>query len=213
MPFALKFGPEAVRVLEDEAVFQGHFQVRRLTLQHRSFAGGWAPPVTREIFERGDAVGVLPYDPDSDSLILVEQFRPGAMRDPHSPWMLELVAGIVEAGESDEDVVHREAMEEAGCTLSKLVSIASFYPSSGACTEHVRLYCGRVTAAAVGGVLGLAEEGEDILVHAVPRQEALQLLADNKIPNGHTLIALQWLYMHGDALREQWLSDPSGSKR
>ncbi|MEM1113472.1 MAG: NUDIX domain-containing protein [Pseudomonadota bacterium] len=210
MSFQLRFGPDAVRVLEDELAFQGHFQVRRLTLQYRGFAGGWVEPVTREVFERGDAVGVLPYEPVSDSLVLVEQFRPGALGDSKSPWMLELVAGIVEPGESDESVVHREAMEEAGCSLSTLESIASFYPSSGACTEHVRLYCGRVTEAGIGGVHGLAEEGEDILVHAVPRQTALELLAANEIPNGHTLIALQWLAIHGDRLRERWLESPQG---
>ena len=71
MSFTLRFGPDAVRVLDDEVAFQGHFQVRRLSLQYRSFAGGWADPVSRELFERGDAVGVLPYDPVTDSLVLV----------------------------------------------------------------------------------------------------------------------------------------------
>ena len=98
-------------------------------------------------------------------------------------------------------------MEEAGCTLSQLEPIASFYPSSGACNEHVRLYCGRVTGAGIGAVHGLAEEGEDILVHAVPRHEALALLSRDAVPNGHTLIALQWLQIHGDALRERWLAE------
>ena len=210
MAFSLRFGPDAARVLDDELAFQGHFRVRRLTLQYQSFAGGWADPVTREVFERGDAVGVLPYEPESDTLVMVEQFRPGALADEASPWMLELVAGIVEPGESDESVVHREAMEEAGCTLAQLESIASFYPSSGACSEHVRLYCGRVTGADIGAVHGLAEEGEDILVHAVPRAEALALLDRDAVPNGHTLIALQWLRIHGDALRERWLADTDG---
>ena len=210
MSFTLRFGPDAVRVLEDEVAFQGHFQLRRLSLQYRSFAGGWADPVTRELFERGDAVGVLPYDPVTDSLVLVEQFRPGALRDSHSPWMLELVAGIVDPGESDEDVVHREAMEEAGCTLQTLEPIASFYPSSGACSEHVRLYCGHVESADIGGVHGLAEEGEDILVHSLPRLEALELLGQDRVPNGHTLIALQWLHIHGERLRQRWL-DSAGA--
>ena len=160
--------------------------------------------MVREVFERGDAVGVLPYDPVNDALVLIGQFRPGAMRGDASPWMLELVAGIVEPGESDESVAHREAMEEAGCELSELVPIATVLPSAGACTEQVRLFCGRVSKAAIGGIHGLAEEGEDILVHSVPRTQALQLLADNRIPNGHTLIALQWLALNGDDLRQRW---------
>jgi ADP-ribose pyrophosphatase len=206
MSFELRFGAQDVRVLVREAVFNGHFAVSRLTLQHRCFAGGWSEALTREVFERGDAVGVLPYDPVADELILVEQFRPGALRDDDSPWMLELVAGVVESGEADEAVVHREAMEEAGCELAELVPIASFFPSAGACSEQVRLFCGRVTGAGVGGVHGLDSEGEDILVHAVPREEALALLAQDRIPNGHTLIALQWLQLHGPRLREHWLA-------
>ena len=191
-------------MLEDQSAWSGYFSMRRLTLQHRLFAGGWSEPIVREVFERGDAVGVLPYDPESDSLVLIEQFRPGALRGNDSPWMLELIAGIVDAGESDEDVVHREAMEEAACELSELLPIATVFPSAGACTEQVRLFCGRVSKASIGGLHGLEEEGEDILVHSVSRADALQLLADNRIPNGHTLIALQWLHIHGDSLRERW---------
>jgi ADP-ribose pyrophosphatase len=204
MSLELKFGAQDVRMLEDQSAWSGYFSMRRLTLQHRLFAGGWSEPIVREVFERGDAVGVLPYDPVSDSLVLIEQFRPGALRGDDSPWMLELIAGIVEAGESDEDVVHREAMEEAACELSELLPIATVFPSAGACTEQVRLFCGRVSKASIGGLHGLEEEGEDILVHSVARADALQLLADNRIPNGHTLIALQWLQIHGDSLRERW---------
>ncbi|MFC1578869.1 NUDIX domain-containing protein [Pseudomonadota bacterium] len=204
MSLDLTFGAQDVRILEDEAAFSGYFSVRRLTLQHRCFGGGWSKPVVREVFERGDAVGVLPYDPVTDSVVLIEQFRPGAIRGQDSPWMLELVAGVVEAGEEDESVAYREALEEAGCEMSELVPIATVLPSAGACTEQVRLFCGRVSRASVGGIHGLAEEGEDILVHGVPRVEALELLARDRVPNGHTLIALQWLQIHGAALRRRW---------
>lgn len=204
MPLELTFGAGDVRVLNDETVYQGYFSIRRVTLQHRAFGGGWIEPQVREIFERGDAVGVLPYDPVTDSLVLIEQFRPGAMRGDDSPWMLELIAGIVEPGESDSDVVHRESMEEAGCELSELQSIATVLPSAGACTEQVRLFCGRVTSAAVGGIHGLAEEGENILVHSVSVADAFKLLDENRVPNGHTLISLLWLRNNIDSLRERW---------
>ncbi len=200
----LTFGAQDVRVLESQIVWSGHYAIRRLTLQHQRFAGGWSDPVTREVFERGDAVGVLPYDPVTDSLVLIEQFRPGAMRGDETPWMLELIAGVVEPNESDEDVVHREAMEEAACELSDLVPIATVFPSAGACSEQVRLFCGRVSKASIGGFHGLEDEGEDILVHSVARSDALQMLAQDRIPNGHTLIALQWLHIHGEKLRERW---------
>jgi len=204
MSVQLKYGSGDVRVLDDTLVWSGHYAMRRLTLQHRLFAGTWSGPIVREIFERGDAVAVLPYDPQSDSLVMIEQFRPGAMRGDDSPWMLELIAGVVESGEADEDVVHREAMEEAACELSQLEPIATVFPSAGACSEQVRLFCGRVSRAAIGELHGLQEEGEDILVHSVPREQALQMLRDDKIPNGHTLIALQWLQIHGDDLRRRW---------
>lgn len=209
MGFRLRFGSADVRTLADERVFNGYFSIHRRTFQHRSFAGGWNEPVTREVFERGDAVGVLPYDPESDSLILIEQFRAGSLRDRESPWMLELVAGIIEEGEGDEAVVRREAMEEAGCELAELEPIASYYPSAGACSEHVRLFCGRVLSARVGDVLGLDDEGEDILVHRLARDEVLALLASDRINNGHTLVALQWFALHADRLRERWLAAES----
>jgi ADP-ribose pyrophosphatase len=204
MALELQFTARDVRLLDDQTVWSGYYSMRRITLQHRRFAGGWSDPIVREVFERGDAVAVLPYDPVTDSLVMIEQFRPGAIRGDDSPWMLELIAGVVEVGERDEEVVHREAMEEAACELLELVPIATVFPSAGACTEQVRLFCGRVNKAAIGGLYGLQDEGEDILVHAVARTDALQLLAENRIPNGHTLIALQWLHIHGAALRERW---------
>lgn len=204
MSFRLSFAPADVRVLNRERVFDGHFAMDRVQLQHRSFAGGWSAPLTREVFERGDAVGVLPYDVERDALVLIEQFRAGSLHDESSPWMLELVAGVVEEGESDETVVRREAMEEAGCELAELVPIASYYPSAGACSEHVRLFCGRVLSARVGEIQGVDEEGEDILVHRLSREDVLAMLADNRINNGHTLVALQWFALHWDRLRDNW---------
>lgn len=202
-----RFAAEDASVVERETLFEGYFRISRLSLRHRLFAGGWSEVFQREVFQRGDAVGVLPWDPVKDEVILIEQFRPGAMREGETPWMLELVAGIVEPGEGDLDVVHREAAEEAGCRLDLVEKIASFFPSAGACDEHIRLFVGRVVSAGVGEIHGLADEQEDILVHALPRKEAVALLDANRINNGHTLIALQWLARHGDALREQWLTD------
>lgn len=204
--FSLQFSDSDVEVLKREEGYRGHFRIDRLSLRHRLFGGGWSRTMTREVFERGDAVAVLPWDLNADSLILVEQFRPGAMRQEDSPWMLELIAGVVEPGEADAEVAHREAMEEAGCELDRLHPIATFYPSAGACSEQIRAFIGRVVTAGVGDVHGLAEEHEDLLVHAVPREEAFRLLDSDGINNGHTLIALQWLARHGDALRQEWLN-------
>jgi len=142
---------------------------------------------------------------ESDTVILIEQFRPGAIRGDDSPWMLEAVAGVVEPGESDSEVAHREALEEAGCTMDALLPVVSYYPSPGACSEQIRLFVGRVRSAAVGEIKGVDTEHEDILVHSVSRADAIALLDAGKINNGLTIIALHWLARHGDRLRAQWL--------
>ena len=203
----LTFGAQDVRLLESRTVYDGHYKLSKLTLQHRCFGGGWSEPLVRELFQRGDAVGVLPYDPVDDALILIEQYRAGCTRDPDSPWMLEVVAGIVEDGEEDDNVLRREAREEAGCEIGRVVPVASYYPSAGACSEHVRLFCGEVLSDGAGHVHGLDDEHEDILVHRLSREEVLALLEGGAINNGHTLIALQWFALHGDRLRQSWIQD------
>ena len=200
----LQFGASDVRIVEQPRVFEGHFNVRRLSLQHRLFVGGWSDTLQREIFDRGDAVGVLPWDPARDELVMLEQFRPGAVRGDDSPWMLELVAGVVEAGESDEDVALREAREEADLAIDALEPVASFFPSAGACSEQVRLFVGRVSSEGAGGLHGCAHENEDIRVHVLPRAQVFEWLDQGLINNGHTLIALQWLRIHGASLAERW---------
>ncbi len=204
---SLTFGASDVEITARERVYQGFFAVDRVTVTHRRFAGGWTEVFSRELFERGDAVAVLPWDIQSDRIILIEQFRAGAIRDDESPWMLEVVAGIVEPGESDQSVAIREAQEEAGCTMDRLEPIAAFYPSAGGCSEQIRLFVGRVTSAAIGEVKGLDDEQEDILVHSIHRSDAIALLDSGQINNGQTLIALQWLARHGDSYRDRWLAD------
>ena len=199
-----QFGAADVELERRETSYSGYFAVDTLTLRHRLFAGGWSSPMRRELFQRGDAVGVLPWNPGTDEVVLIEQFRVGALRGADNPWMLELIAGIVEPGESDPEVAHREAEEEAGCRLRRLEPIATFYPSAGACSEQIRLFIGETTGADHGAVKGLAAEHEDILVHQMARTEALAMLDRGEINNGHTLIALQWLALHGERLRKDW---------
>ncbi len=193
-----------VRVLACDTVFQGYFRIDRYRLQHRRHDGGWTEELTREVFERGHAVGVLPYDPLRDEVVLIEQFRVGAHAAGWAPWQLEVVAGIIDEGETAEDVARRESLEEAGLTLLELAQIADILVSQGAVSETVRLFCGRVDATGAGGIHGLAHEGEDIKVVVVPFAELTALLAENKVTNATGLIALQWLLLNRDALRARW---------
>ncbi|MDJ0972712.1 MAG: NUDIX domain-containing protein [Kiloniellales bacterium] len=193
-----------VRVLACDTVFQGYFRIDRYRLQHRRHDGGWTEELTREVFERGHAVGVLPYDPLRDEVVLIEQFRVGAHAAGWAPWQLEVVAGIIDEGETAEDVARRESLEEAGLTLLELAPISDFLVSQGAVSETVRLFCGRVDATGAGGIHGLEHEGEDIKVVVVPFAELPALLAESKVTNATGLVALQWLLLNRDALRGHW---------
>lgn len=199
--------PRRVEVLELETVFQGYFRIDRYQLRHEQFAGGLGTALVREVFERGQVAAVLPFDPVAGQVVLIEQFRPGAWAAGHDPWLLECVAGVIEQGESPTEVCIREAQEEAGCVVSDLIPIvAPFFSSPGACSETVALFCARVDASTAHGVHGLDDEGEDIRVGTWSLDDALQLLAEGRIVNAKTIIALQWLALNRDSLVHRWAS-------
>nr|VFK24719.1 MAG: ADP-ribose pyrophosphatase [Candidatus Kentron sp. MB]VFK27020.1 MAG: ADP-ribose pyrophosphatase [Candidatus Kentron sp. MB]VFK74940.1 MAG: ADP-ribose pyrophosphatase [Candidatus Kentron sp. MB] len=191
-------------IIDKTTCYQGFFRLERYRLRHDLFAGGRSGILTRECLERGHAAAVLLFDPDLDSLVMVEQFRIGAMEAPAGPWLLEFVAGIMEKGESPEAVVRREAMEEAGCEIKALAPALRFLLSPGGCSEEIHLFCGRVDARNAGGIHGLAGEGEDIRVRVVAADEALRLLEAGKITNATAIIGLQWFALHRDFLRKEW---------
>lgn len=193
-----------VDIIEKTTVYQGYFRIDRYRLRHRLHAGGWSGEMTREVFERGHAAALLPYDPALDSVVLIEQFRIGAYAAGRDPWLTEVVAGIIEPGESPEDVVRREAVEEAGCEVTELVRVCEFLVSPGGTSECITLFCGRVDASRAGGIHGEAEEHEDIRVTAVPFAEAKARLEAGRIDNATALIALQWLVINREALRARW---------
>lgn len=203
-PAAAPFGRDDVQVLERRQAYRGFFRVDVFRLRHRLFAGGWSGEMSRELFDRGHAAAVLLYDPGRDAVVLVEQFRVGALAADREPWLVEAVAGIVDPGETPEQVARRESVEEAGCTVSDLVLIGEFLPSPGGCSEVITLYCGRVDSAGAGGLHGLAEENEDIRVLVLPADEAVARADRNEIRNGVTLVALHWLARHRLSLRRRW---------
>lgn len=195
---------DAVEIIAKEAAFQGYFRVDRYRLRHRLFAGGWSGEVSREVFERGHAAAVLPYDPRTDAVVLIEQFRIGAFAAGLDPWLIEIVAGIIEKGESPLEVVRREALEEAGCPLGRMVEIGRVLLSPGAVSETLTLFCAEVESAGLGGIHGLDDENEDIRAFVAPLDEALDRLAKGAIANASTVIALQWLALNRQRLRNAW---------
>ena len=191
-------------IIEKIVAYKGFFRLDRYRLRHELFAGGWSQDMQRECLERGQAVAVLLYDPKRDQVVLVEQFRLGALHAPEGPWLLEIVAGIVESGEAKRDVARREAIEEAGCTVLDLVPVCECFVSPGGTSETVTVYCGRVDAERATGIHGLAEEHEDIRVHVFSRTETLELLHSGQICSAPTVIALQWLTLNYSSLRQRW---------
>ncbi len=194
-----------VEILERTVCYQGFFRIDRYRLRHRLFNGGWSLPITRELFERGHAAAVLPYDPLRNEVVLIEQFRIGAMDTPDGPWLLEIVAGIIEPDEITEDVVKRESVEEANCNISDLIPLYDYLASPGGMTERIALFCGRTDTTQAGGIHGAADEGEDIKVHVVSLETALQFLVSGKINSASAIIALQWLALNRGLVREKWL--------
>ncbi|SFR85506.1 ADP-ribose pyrophosphatase [Marinobacter daqiaonensis] len=203
-PEPFQFKASDVDIRERETVFDGFFRMEKLTLTHPRFDGTSMPEFTRELFVRGDATCVLPYDPGRDEVVLLEQFRPGAIGRNQSPWLLELVAGMNEDGEDPEEVAEREAGEEAGLSFSKLERICDYLVSPGGTTEMVYLFAGQISTESAGGLYGLEHEHEDIRAHVFSADEAFAMIRDGRINNAAALIAIQWLQLNRDRLRSEW---------
>ena len=195
---------DAVEILGRETAYDGFFKLERWHLRHERFDGGWTGEMTRELFERGHAAAVLPYDPERDEVVLIEQFRIGAHAAGLDPWMVEVVAGIIEDGERPEQVVRREALEECGLHLSELVPLHTFLLSPGGSSETLHLYAGRVDTTEAGGHFGVAEEHEDIRAFTLPAEEAIGLMQQGRIHNAPALVALQWLQTNRPDLQRRW---------
>src|SRR3990167_4370112 len=139
-------------ILKREVIYEGIFRFARYHLRFRLYNGGWSPERSYELLERKSAASVLPYDPVLDRVVLIEQFRPGAIHSNTSPWLTEIVAGMLDhQKEQPKDVARRETEEEAGCTVLDLYPICSYFVSPGGSNEHIHVYCGRTDASQAGG--------------------------------------------------------------
>lgn len=195
---------KSYEVLEETPVYRGFFRLSRLHLRHTLFGGGWSEVLQRELFHRTSCVAVVPYDPLRDTVLLLEQFRIGAVKGQGDPWLLEIVAGAIEEGESAEEVAHREALEEAGCRLQELIRLYEFFTTPGGSSEKLTLFCGIIDSQGLGGVHGLAEEGEDIRASVVGFDEAWDLVQSGRIESAIPIIGLQWLAMNRQDLRRRY---------
>jgi ADP-ribose pyrophosphatase len=198
------YGKNDVEIIARDTRYSGFFSIDLYRFRHRLFNGEISGEITREIFERGHAAVLLPFDPVRDEVVLIEQIRIAAFDTSETPWLLEMVAGMIEEGESPEDVARREATEEAGLEVKRTKNVLSYLASPGGASERSTIFVGEVDAATAQGIHGLADENEDIRVHVVSREQAYQWVEEGKIDNAASVIALQWLQLHYQALRNEW---------
>jgi len=192
-----------VEILKQEVIYQGHMKLLKYELKYRLFAGGWSPVVIRELFQSRHAVGVLLFDPLRDEIVLIEEFRLGALAQK-SPWILELVAGIIEPNEAVTEVAKRESQEEAGCDVLDLIPMVEYWTSPGISTGRFSLFCGRIDSSKAGGIFGLSHEHEDIRAHVFPKDFVYNALKTGEINNAATIIAVQWLQLHEFEIKQKW---------
>jgi len=197
--------PDA-EIIDAANVFARYLRVDTFRFRHRLFSGEWSAVRSYDVLRRGRAVAIILYDPDRDSVVLVEQFRLPALLAGSSPWQLEAAAGMIDTDETSEMVAVRETREETGLGLiGEPIVIQRYLPSAGGSDESVVLFCGRVDSALAAGVHGLPEEHEDIRVAVKTLAEMEAMLEAGAIENGHTLIALYWLLRHRDRLQQLWV--------
>ena len=192
------------KILNKTRNYDGHFKVDKLILQHELFVGGMSKELVRERVTRKNAVAVLPYDPIRDEVVLVEQFRVGALKNDNNPWLIEIIAGLVEDGEEYEEVARREAIEEADCKLENLFYVTSFYPTPGGFAEVSHVYIGKTDTTGLGGICGLPDEGEDIRVHIVSASKAFDMLNNGEICSAISMIAMYNFMQLHNKLKKQW---------
>ena len=196
--------PDQVKILSRRRGFDGFNKLDIFELQHELFAGGLGQPIQREVLERGQAVAVIPYDPRTDRLVLIEQFRIGAYALGQHAWLTEVVAGRYDGSETAEEVAHREALEEIGRPLDRLEYLCRYLVNPASSTEAITLFAGRVDSRDAEGVHGLDHEGEDIRVFSIAAEEAIGWIGTERISNANMLIAMQSFALNRERLRRIW---------
>jgi ADP-ribose pyrophosphatase len=195
---------ETVELVRHEVAFQGYFKVGRYVFRHSLFQGGTSDMITREVFERGQSAAILPYDPRRDEVVLIRQFRAGSYVSGRHAFGWEIPAGMIEAGETPEKLVVREAEEEANIVVKRVERLYTLMLSPGAVSQSCTFFVGEADASTAGGIFGLVSEGENILVKRFALAEALAMTARNEIANTVGVCAIQWLALNRNELRKRW---------
>ncbi len=199
-----------VEIVSEDQVWDGRFPIQLIKFRHRRFDGTMSGVRRWELWRRGCAAAMLPYDPVNDCVVLIEQFRLAALAADVDSVMAEVPAGLLAPGESPESSIRRELREEVGLTADRIVWIGDFVLTPGGADERCTLFAGQVRAPLAGpdgiaGYAGLAEENEDIRIRVVPALDAIDAAIAGKYPNSVTSLALLWLAARRDVLRREWI--------
>ncbi len=199
------FFSEDVKILSEETCYSGFLKIKLFKIKCRLYQGGWSEVFTRELMQRTPGVGVLLYDPKLDKLLMVEQFRVGCMLDQQNgPWPLELIAGLIEEGETGSDVARREAQEEAGVNINELIPICEYFNSPGGSSEKLSIFCALTDLSNVReGIFGLESEAENIRSIIIDRAMAEAAVRKGEINNAMSIIAIQWLALNFSNLKQK----------
>lgn len=203
-----EFGKSDWQLVGTHKLASGFFNLDRLTISHRGYQCEKIGPMQREIFLRDPSIVVLLVDREDDTIVLVEQFRIGAATSclDDSPWLLECVAGICDQSESPGDACIREVFEETGLQLiGNPHLLFTYYPSPGGSNELIHLFVGYCDSSKIISFCGQPREFEDIKVHVIPVESAIEALHSGKVNNGATIIGLQWLELQRQST-DKWRS-------
>jgi ADP-ribose pyrophosphatase len=199
----------SVELVSNQRVWNGRFPLDVIRFRHRRFDGAQSGEKTWEVWRRGRAAAVLPYDPVADAVVLIEQFRLPALVAGLDPILVELPAGLCDEGETPEVTARRETTEEMGLEVTTLRHIGAFLLTPGGADELCDLYAGRVIAPVVepdgvAGHAGMVEEHEDIRIRVWPADRAIEAAIAGRMTNSVTMIGLLWLASQRPALRKEW---------
>jgi ADP-ribose pyrophosphatase len=193
------------KLVQEETVHAGFFRMVRLQIQHRLFKGGWSETLEREVVLHGRVGAIIPYDPKTDRVVLLEEFRNGKFAaGDDQPWSISIAAGMIEEGEIPEEMARREMLEETGCIVGRIEEVLTFYSMPGGSSQKMTLFCAEVSAENAGGIHGLAEEGEDIRVFVQSYTRCKEMLEANQFDNAASIIGLEWLGRNRVRLRKLW---------
>ncbi|WMY95458.1 MAG: ADP-ribose diphosphatase [Arsenophonus sp.] len=204
---AFQFTQDDVKILSKSYLYKGFFSIIKYRFKHKLFDNSWSKEIEREVFERGNGGVVLPYDPHFDKVLLIEQIRVPAITSSVTPWLLETISGIQEKNETLEELIRREAKEEAGIFIKRYYYALSYLSSPGGTTERIYVNIGEIDTSIIkdGSLHGLKTQNEDIRVHIVDRLKAYKWVQLGIIDNAATVIAIQWLQLNYIMLKKHWL--------